>query len=328
MIRLVCLLTILLSSPCFAHKLAPSLLKIVGQDRQQFTLMWKTPALSGQARPEPALPASCLAITEPRQYAVGTSIEWHWQIQCPQGIEGQDIQITGLIASRTAALIKISLADGRQYSQLMRRDSQVFTVPLVPDTFQVVKQYFVLGVEHILIGFDHLLFVTGLLLLAASWRQLLLTVTAFTIGHSVTLVLVSVGIVPQLGAWVELAIAVTILYLAIELSAKSIGSGRLRWPLITAFGLIHGLGFASVLNELGLPQGEVIAGLLSFNVGIEVGQLVFISALGLVFMFLRKLADGTAPLMRSAAIYTMGGMAVFWCLDRSYGLVVDSLYYL
>lgn len=321
------LVLLVLSAPAFAHKLAPSLLEIEGEGDNVFSVLWRTPALSGAVSPEPRLPPSCSSIGERRQRAAGTSLELTWQVRCPQGLEGQDLQVLGLTASRTAALLKISLADGRQYSQLIRRDAQSFTVPAVPGTLQVVGQYFALGVEHILIGFDHLLFVTGLLLLATSGRQLLLTVTAFTLGHSVTLVLVSLGIIPQVAVWVELAIAATILYLAVELSYRSVGSNRARWPLIAGFGLIHGLGFASVLSELGLPQGEVVAGLVSFNVGIEIGQLLFVAVLAGAFALARRITAEAAPLLRGAAVYTMGGMAVFWCLDRGYGLLVSSFYF-
>jgi hydrogenase/urease accessory protein HupE len=327
MIRLLCLLILLYAAPCFAHKLAPSLLEIDGGKSQQFNVLWRTPASSEQASPEPVLPESCSVLAGPTQRAVGTAIEYQWQLKCLQGLEGQDIQITGLTASRTAALIKISLADGRQYTQLIRRDNQTFRIPTVPSALAVVEQYFVLGVEHILIGLDHLLFVTGLLLLAASWRQLTLTITAFTVGHSATLVLVSLGIIPQVAAWVELAIAATILYLAVDLSYGAAGTRRVRWPIVAVFGLIHGLGFASVLAELGLPQSDVLTGLLSFNVGIEIGQLLFVGALALAFMLLRQLFAGAGPLMRNVAVYTMGGMAVFWCLDRGYGMLLSSLYY-
>ncbi|WP_372747806.1 HupE/UreJ family protein [Litorivivens sp.] len=315
-------------SPAWGHKLAPSLLEIDGESTTTFNVLWRTPALSAQVSPEPIFPETC-TMAQAAQQAVGTSVEWRWHMTCAEGLEGQTLQVRGLTASRTAALLKISLVDNRQYSQLMRRDSQTFEIPRVPSTWAVVGQYFVLGVEHILIGIDHLLFVTGLLLLAASWRQLLVTVTAFTVGHSVTLVLVSLRIIPEVAVWVELAIAATILYLAVELSYKAFAqrSGRVRWPLIAVFGLVHGLGFASVLEELGLPQGDVLAGLVAFNVGIEAGQLVFVATLALLFWMLRSLSASLAPLMRTAAIYTMGGMAVFWCLERSYALLLSSVYF-
>lgn len=322
------LLIALLASPAFSHKLAPSLWEIKGTDSTQFTVLWRTPALSGQVSPEPVFPASC-RLGGGTQQAVGTSLEWRWPMVCDSGLEGETLQVRGLTASRTAALLNISLADGRQYSQLLRRDGQSFDVPHVPSTWTVVWQYFVLGIEHILIGVDHLLFVTGLLLLAASWRQLLVTVTAFTVGHSVTLVLVSLGVIPEVAVWVELAIAATILYLALELSYRKMArhSGRMRWPLIAIFGLVHGLGFASVLEELGLPQSDVLAGLVAFNVGIEAGQLLFVAALALVFRALRSISDSLAPLARVTAIYVMGSMAVFWCFERSYTLLLGSFYF-
>lgn len=318
----------LLSGPTWAHKLAPSLWEIKGTQDTSFTVLWRTPALSGQVSPEPVFPDNC-RLSDGTQQAVGTSVEWRWSMACDGGLEGKTLQVSGLTASRTAALLKVSLADGRQYSQLLRRDGQSFAIPSVPSTWAVVWQYFVLGIEHILIGLDHLLFVTGLLLLAATWRQLLVTVTAFTVGHSITLVLVSLGVIPQVAVWVELAIAATILYLAVELSYRNMArhSGRLRWPLIAIFGLVHGLGFASVLEELGLPQSDVLAGLVAFNVGIEAGQLLFVAALALTFRALRELSESLAPLAKSGAVYVMGAMAVFWCLERSYALLLGSMYF-
>ncbi|MBB3046172.1 hydrogenase/urease accessory protein HupE [Litorivivens lipolytica] len=322
------LLIALLASPAFAHKLAPSLLEIEGSTAQTFDVLWRTPAVSGAVSPEPVFPADC-QLGEPRQQAVGTSMEWHWAMTCPEGLEGKTFKVMGLTASRTAALLKIELADGRSYSQLLRRDGQSYTLPKESGTLAVVWQYFVLGIEHILIGLDHLLFVTGLLLLAASWKQLLVTVTAFTVGHSVTLACVSLGVIPEVASWVELAIAATILYLAIELSYQRLArhSGRVRWPVIAIFGLIHGLGFASVLDELGLPQNDILAGLVAFNVGIEVGQLLFVATLALLFALLVKVSQQAAPVARGAAVYVMGGMAVFWCLERAEGLLLSSFYF-
>lgn len=326
--RLLILVLLCLAPLSFAHKLAPSLLEIDEQNSGVYQVLWRTPALSGQVSPEPVFPDGC-DLNAPVSMAAGTSIEWRWTMRCPQGLTGSTLQIRGLTASRTAALLKLSLADGRQYSELIRRDGQLFRVPTVPDTWHVVGQYFVLGVEHILIGFDHLLFVTGLLLLASGWRQLLITVTAFTLGHSVTLVCVSLGIIPQVSLWVELAIAATILYLALELSYKTLANQarRVRWPVIAAFGLIHGLGFASVLTELGLPQNDVVAGLVAFNIGIEAGQILFVGLLAAVLSLLRRLSQAAEPVARGAAVYLMGGMAVFWCLDRGYGMLLSSFYF-
>ena len=315
-------------SPLLAHKLAPSLLEIDGHASEHYRVLWRSPALAGPVSPEPVFPDHC-ALSNERQQAAGTSLEWRWDMRCPGGLTGQTLQIRGLTASRTAALLKLSLADGRQYSELIRRDSQVFTIPAIPSTWHVVGQYFALGVEHILIGLDHLLFVTGLLLLAHSWRELLVTVTAFTAGHSITLICVSLGIIPQVAVWVELAIAATILYLALELSYARFAarSRRVRWPIIAIFGLVHGLGFASVLEELGLPQGDVVAGLLAFNLGIEAGQLLFVAALALAFHALVRVSRALTPLLRGGAVYVMGSLAVFWCLERGYQLLLGSYYF-
>lgn len=321
------LFLILVCMPAHSHTLAPSLLEIKELTNNIFDVLWRTPSSREFQRPQPTLPQSCGTISPLNDRITGSAFEMTWQISCPQGLDNQDISIVGLTSSRTAALIKIELADKRSYNQLIRHDDQTFTVPATASTLKSVVQYFLLGIEHILIGLDHLLFVTGLLLLATSWQQLLLTVSAFTIGHSVTLVFVSLGIIPNIAVWVELAIAATILYLAIYLSYGKRHGVHTRWPLIVIFGLIHGLGFASVLKELGLPQTDVVASLVAFNIGIEAGQLLFVVGLGALLKSMSMASGRTEWLMRKVAVYTMGGMAVFWCLDRGYGLWVGSQYY-
>jgi hydrogenase/urease accessory protein HupE len=199
-------------------------------------------------------------------------------------------------------------------------------IPERASRLAVVRDYLRLGALHIATGFDHLLFVFGLVLLARGVRRLVWTVTAFTAGHSVTLSLAALGVVRFPTAPIELAIAATILVLALEL-ARPAQEGRASWlrrrPWLAAFafGLLHGFGFAGALAEIGLPQQEIPLALFAFNAGIEVGQLAFVAlVLGLGRVFAPLLARAPAAIAR-APVTAMGALAFYWCLDRAAGLL-------
>ena len=211
---------------------------------------------------------------------------------------------------------------------MLTADRPVFTVPRAAGPAGVAALYGRLGVEHILSGFDHLLFVFGLVLLVAGRRRLVATVTAFTAGHSVTLALASLGVVHVPPAPTEAAIALSIYVLAIELT-RSRGSRqkgptwlrRSPWSMAALFGLLHGLGFAGALSEVGLPEGEIPAALLAFNVGIEIGQLAFVALVVAAGWALARLPRRLpAPLVRSPA-YVIGSLAAFWFFERFAGVL-------
>lgn len=324
---IACLVLVCLAGGASAHKLAPSLLQIDAVFAHHYAVLWRTPAMAGEAAPEPVFPPTC-ELTEPAVRGAGSAMEWRWEMTCPQGLSGETLAVTGLGDSRTAALLRLTLEGGRSYQYLASAAAPRFVVPARGEGLGVAGQYLALGVKHILIGVDHLLLVTGLLLLAAGWRQLLLTVTAFTVGHSLTLALVSLQLIPNRPSLVELAIAVTILLLALELSRPDGGKSllaRRQWPVAAVFGLIHGLGFAAMLDELGLPGGDLFAALLSFNIGIEVGQLLFLAMLYAVLWTARQGGEWAYNTLRIAAVYGMGGMAVYWCIDRGIGLLSEFL---
>ncbi len=327
---IVLLLLCLGSAPALAHKLAPSLLQIDELYAHHYAVLWRTPRLAAVA-PEPVFPDNCQR-SEPALHSAGSALEWRWEMRCPGGLGGQTLAVTSLSSGRTAALLRLQPEGGRLQQQLLSADQPSYTVPRQASGWSLIGQYLLLGAEHILIGVDHLLFVTGLLLLARHWRQLLVTVTAFTVGHSLTLALVSLELIPRWPALVELGIAASILILALELSrrdetpaAAQARLPRLRsvgaWPLAAAFGLVHGLGFAGVLAELGLPTNDLVPALLAFNIGIEVGQLLFVAVLALLLMLARRVGESAHLALRWSAIYGMGGMAVFWCLERGAGLL-------
>lgn len=318
------LLLIFFSATAQAHKLAPSLLEISEQSAGHYQVKWRTPKLA-KIQPKPIFPAPC-QLGEGKTAPVGTAMEWYWQLHCPSGLGGKTIAIEHLASSRTAALLRFQRLDLPLLQQLLTSDQPSFEIPANSTGQGVVVQYLQLGAKHILIGIDHLFFVTGLLLLAGSALTLLKTVTAFTLGHSITLALVSLNIIPQWPALIELGIAATILVLAVELSSRQPRPSLLRryqWPVAALFGLVHGLGFAGVLSELGLPKNDILPALFSFNIGIEIGQLLFVAALAAVYAAVKKLPQPSYPAVQKLTIYMMGSVSVFWCLERGNTLLQE-----
>ncbi|MBD2859779.1 HupE/UreJ family protein [Spongiibacter sp. KMU-158] len=326
-IALLFLGILLCSNLSYAHKLAPSLLEITETQHHKYQVLWRTPA-NAAVQPKPVFPLDC-QLNEPDLTAVGTAMEWRWLLSCDKGLAGETLRIEDLIASRTAALVRYTSLNFPEKQSLLTADNTTYQFPVTAESERLVMQYAELGVEHILIGIDHLFFVAGLLLLAGNVKTLLKTVTAFTVGHSITLALVSLNILPQWSALIEFGIAVTILILAVELSVHKAQQAsflqRYQWPVAACFGLIHGLGFAGVLSELGLPKNDILPALLSFNIGIEIGQLLFVASLALILFVLNRLSTGFYKYARLLIIYAMGSVSVYWCLDRGISLAAELM---
>lgn len=309
-----------------AHPLAPALLDIreAGAGRTEVT--WKTSLFRiPGTRLTPVLPAHCRQRDAPTGTEEGASVTLRWTVDCtPEGLVGHEVRVDGLGPAKVDALVRITLADGRLVQSVLRARAPSLTIPARPRLLDVVWDYFALGTEHILSGADHLLFVFGLLLLVQAARLLIATITAFTVGHSVTLTLAVLGVTNVSSRLTELVIALTVLALAMELSRDTPSPTLMRrfpWAMAFTFGLLHGLGFAGALRELGLPAGEIPAALLSFNAGIEAGQLGFV----LVVLGMRWLLAGMLVRLphwiRWVPVYTMGSLAAFWCLQRSAALL-------
>jgi len=219
--------------------------------------------------------------------------------------------------------VRVTLADGRLVQGVASPGNLLIAVPPRPRALDVMRDYARLGVAHILTGPDHLLFVFGLVLLAGTTRRLLATVSAFTLGHSITLTLAALGFVDVPSGPIEVAIAASVLALAVEL-ARPPGPTLIRrrpWLMAGAFGLLHGLGFAAALREAGLPAGEIPLALLSFNVGIEVGQLLFVLAVLALWRAAGRLPDRMPPWARRVPVYGMGSLAGYWWLERALALL-------
>jgi len=310
-----------------AHESRPAYLEINETAAGRYDVLWRTPVLSGARLPVVLrFPESCRNVVEPVQKELNDSLIERRVIDAgAAGLTGQRIEFVGLQASITDVLVRVSRHDGARSTTLVRPARPWIEIAAVPGAFAVAGAFLVHGVEHILLGFDHLLFVFGLLLLVRGGWMLVKTVTAFTLAHSITLALAALGLVHLPGPPVEATIALSILLLAVEIARVNRGQPSLtvRWPWVVAFcfGLLHGFGFAGALAEIGLPQRDLPLALFTFNVGVEIGQLVFVGAvLAARALLLRcRLPEFAVRHAQPAASYALGTLAAFWFFERLAG---------
>jgi hypothetical protein len=317
--------SLLLPHTAQAHLFAPSLLKLSELSPQSYNVVWKTPVKIISNIPlRPIWPEGCETQAESAARTEGTGIVSSWQLVCDsshdQGLVGQLLGVSGLGANQVSAMVILNLRDGRHYQQILTAETPQFRVPLEPVQSQVMTEYSVLGAEHIWAGIDHLMFVFGLLLLVgfgAGWR-LIGTLTAFTLGHSMTLSLVTLGFLTFPVPLVEFTIALSIFILALDLARSDKGGlfRRYPWWLAAGFGLLHGMGFAGALAEIGLPQGSVPLALLFFNLGIELGQIAFILLLMGAWQLAKRPLLPWQERLLPVPVYTLGGLSAMWCIER------------
>jgi hypothetical protein len=306
-----------------AHPLAPSLLEIRLEPEGTAEVRFKTPSLrpAGTAI-EPVLPAHCQPLGDPLVRAEGTGTVFETRVDCGAlGLVGQTVGFTGLAESSTNALLRIELPGGRAVRAALHGGRPTLVVPGEPGWRETARDYLALGFGHILGGADHLLFVAGLMLLVRGARMLVETITAFTVGHSVTLSLAALGLARAPAELLDVAIAASILWLAVEISlGGGEGARRSAWrrprSMALGFGLLHGFGFAGALAQVGLPAGDIPLALASFNLGIEAGQLCFVAGLILLASALRSLHAPRPRWGSAAAAYTIGALASYWMFQR------------
>ena len=276
------------------------------------------------------LPENCDARMPPEPRFDGAAWTAVWVATCPGGLERGEIAIPGLEATQTDVLVRYELVPGEGVARRLTPGEPLFTVPEAPGTLEILTSYFSLGVDHILSGVDHLLFVFALMLLIRNRWRLLGAVTAFTVAHSLTLAAAALGWVILPAPPVEALIALSIMILAAELLRRDgtdMGlSERYPWIVSFGFGLLHGLGFARALLDIGLPEGEVPLALLAFNLGVEAGQLLFIAAAIVVMMLVRLIAPAVVSaasragsLGRTSVAYAIGCISAYWFIDRIAG---------
>jgi len=309
-------------APVNADEIRPALLDIKEQNTGLFVVTWKVPMRGDKVLDiKSQLPDSLELVGTPTlQKVPGALIEHATYKNNAESLTGQMITIDGLTEVQTDVLLLIQLQDATQHSAILRPSSPQFTIPLEASKLQVAGDYWRLGTIHILEGVDHLLFVLALLLIVVGFKQLLTAVTAFTVAHSITLVLATLGVVHVPAAPTEAIIALSILFLATEIVHKNNGQFSLTekypWVVAFAFGLFHGLGFAGALSEIGVPQHEVPLALFMFNVGVETGQLLFIAVVLSLFAALKKLPFTVPQGAWRLLPYGIGSVAAFWTIER------------
>ena len=351
---------LLIAASASAHEVRPAFLELTERAPGEFDVLWKVPAMGGTPlageelpHPQPALavdpnapttmPCGCPAPTAaqlsrgvlpihpslphnavmlslPRSERIfGAEIK-RWTISTgPRGLDGWEVTVHGLQATMTDVLVRIALADGRVVSRLLRPDAPSFVFGQ-ETAGPAAGGYFVLGVKHILFGIDHLLFVLALVLIVRGAGLLVKTITAFTIAHSITLALATLGFVKVPSAPVEAIIALSIVFVAAEIVRARHGkhglTERAPWLVAGTFGLLHGFGFAGALAQVGLPQNDIPLALLFFNLGVEAGQLAFVAVVLAILAVVRRIRLPALEWARLAPPYAIGTVAMFWVIQR------------
>lgn len=326
--RLLLAVVFLCAGHAWAHDARPAYLSIDETTPGRYAVLWRTPLSSGKPLPVAlTFPAGVRDVHEPMRQQLPDSLIERRTIAADSGsLAGARIDFVGLQATITDVLVRVQLGDAALSTTLVRASRPWVEVAAAGGTFAVAAAYLAHGVEHILLGYDHLLFVLALMLIVPDRRTLIATITAFTAAHSITLALATLGLVHVPGPPVEAAIALSILLLASEIVRLRRGepslTARRPWLVAFAFGLLHGFGFAGALADVGLPAGDVPLALLAFNVGVECGQLAFVAALLVAAGIARRIASAArleAGFVRIAP-HAIGTLAAYWLFERLAGL--------
>ncbi|MFC3879575.1 HupE/UreJ family protein [Algoriphagus namhaensis] len=307
----------------YAHEVRPAFLQIQEQSPNSYAILWKVPrtvdkVLNIQPKFENSF---TLSETSPPRI-LEAFVLYSYQLEGEQSIANTKLSIDQLNSTGTDVLVDIQLLNGEHHSFLLRPTQNSILIPETTNKWNVAKTYVILGIEHILMGFDHLLFVLALVIITTGFKTLLKTITAFTLAHSITLSFSALGIANLPGPPVEAVIALSIVFLALEILKIQKGHSSLTsqkpWIVAFAFGLLHGFGFAGALEEIGLPQNEITLALATFNIGVELGQILFV----LVVLVLLRLVQAIPPSKewtKKLVPYAIGSMAVFWLIERISG---------
>lgn len=303
-----------------AHEIRPAYLQIQQLSSTTYEVLWKVPITEGRVLdiyPNSDIIVSSELISE--QLLVDARIQKYLWTTKDQ-ISGATIDFPKLSMSLIDVLILIEMDDDISYNLMAQPESPLVIVPIEPNPWTVVKTYVKLGVEHILLGFDHLLFVLCLVLLIGDKRKLLLTITSFTVAHSITLALSTLGWLALPSLPVEAVIALSIVFLAREyyfyVQGQSSFTAKAPWTVAFIFGLIHGLGFAGALSDIGLPQAHIPLALLFFNIGVELGQVAFIIVIMICSIVFSRVFDFRRVWFQRSIAYGIGGVSSFWLIER------------
>jgi len=324
---LILVLLVTLAPGVFAHEVRPAYLELRQTGPEIYDALWKVPGRDENLRLGlyVELPAGCTNVTEPRASMINNAFTERWTVKCAGGLSGGTIHIAGLSATMTDVLVRLERLDGTTQVTRLTPSTPSFMVAAAAGAMGVARTYTVLGVEHILGGVDHLLFVLGLLLIVGQrWGLMIKTITAFTVAHSITLALATLGFVHVPQAPVEAVIALSIVFVAAEIVHSRQGrpglTERAPWVVAFTFGLLHGFGFAGALSQIGLPRHDIPLALLCFNVGVEVGQLLFIASVFAVVAVARQITRRVAlpqPVWAWRVVpYAIGSVSAFWLIQR------------
>ena len=318
----LCIALLLLAASALAHEVRPGYLQLRQTSPETYDVFWKVPAAGDNLRLGlyARLPANCSQLSAPRgSFSAGAYTE-EWSVRCHGGLAGNTVHIDGLTATLTDVLVRIERLDGSSQVERLTSSLPSFEVSASPRAYDVIRTYLPLGVEHILTGFDHLLFVSGLLLLVDGSKRLLLTVSAFTLSHTITLTAAALGFVHVPPAPVEAVIALSIVFVAREVLRKHRHADGLAqrkpWLVAFSFGLLHGLGFAGGLSAAGLPAGHIPLALGLFSMGVEVGHFSFIAVAASMIAVIRHWKLGPATWLSRVPPYAIGATACYWLIIR------------
>lgn len=334
LLRLLCLALYLLpfgTMEARAHALDPGFLELRQFGDEAWQVFWRKPDVQGAPMDINArLPETCTPGIGPEPSTDGLAWLSNWTAICTGELAGRTISIEGLERQATDVLVRVQPLDRAPVTHRLTPEETTFMLPEQPSPLAVLGTYGVLGFEHILEGWDHLLFVLALVLLIRGTRRLVWAITAFTVAHSITLALAALGHLSIPGPPVEAIIALSVVFLAVEFLKRKEGEPRLSerapWVVSFAFGLLHGLGFAGALQEIGLPDTDIAVALLAFNLGVEAGQLAFVAVILAAGFVIRKTVNGIGGISgtfqqggTTLAGYAIGGVATIWLAERLAG---------
>lgn len=304
----------------WSHEIRPAYLQIIQISKNTYEVFWKVPSM-GDAVPKiyPVFPPffTVEELKSPNQ--IPGSVIYSYIISSEETLQGKILTIEGLNKTLIDVLVTVTYLNGEKVTLMLQPDKDSSIIPGETSTFDVIKTYSKLGIEHILLGIDHLLFVLALIIITKGTWKIVKTITAFTLAHSITLSLAALGYVDFPTPPVEAVIALSIMFLAIEIIRETQGkrtlTGKKPWLIAFTFGLLHGFGFAGALSNIGLPQNDIPWALAFFNVGVEIGQIAFVLVV-LVFIKLLSYKKDWPIFIKKIPPYAIGSLAAFWVIQR------------
>lgn len=330
--HILCLtaLIILTASSAHAHEVRPAYLELKETAPGQFAVFWRTPVLAGMRLPVAlALPDDLKNLSAPKVEELADSVIERRAIYAgAKGLAEQRIEFPGLQLTIADVLVRVEMLDGRKWTNIVHPSHPWLEIAAEQTWMGVVGTYILQGIRHILFGADHMLFVLGLLLIVKDRWMLLKTVSAFTVAHSITLAIATLGYAEVPIVPLNAAIALSILFLGPEIIRSSHGQTSFTiahpWVVAFAFGLLHGFGFASALTSAGLPRVELPLALVSFNVGVELGQVGFVCIVLALEASFRVLEVRWPRWVQALPAYTVGSLGAFWTIQRLALLVAGT----